>query len=188
MTETTDPQQAARDRLFALIASIPGSGGVDWCGKARALLNEIAAAPAAAPSAPADRAALPSSFVLWLDASDGSVPTHDGIVWPDGTATVHHRHFGYTITRSDPEAARQSAHGEQGRLVWPETAPADRAALRDRIAAAIAEQFTPDGKTTQGMRVSFQGPDGWPASRQPNPGEVADAVLAVLNGEEASRD
>ncbi|MFC4506669.1 MULTISPECIES: hypothetical protein [Streptomyces] len=34
----------ARDRLFALIASIPGSGTVDWCDPARALLDEIAAA------------------------------------------------------------------------------------------------------------------------------------------------
>ena len=35
MTEPT-----AADRLFALIASIPGSGTVDWCGPARALLDE----------------------------------------------------------------------------------------------------------------------------------------------------
>lgn len=38
---TTAP---AADRLFALIASIPGSGSVDWCDQARALLAEHAAA------------------------------------------------------------------------------------------------------------------------------------------------
>lgn len=65
-----------------------------------------------------------AGFVLWLDASDGSVPTHDGIRWPDGTATLHHRHFGYTTTHPDPEAARQSAHGKQGRLAWPAPAAA----------------------------------------------------------------
>ncbi|MGW1158446.1 hypothetical protein ACWD5Q_06635 [Streptomyces sp. NPDC002513] len=64
----------------------------------------------------------PTSFVLWLDASDGSVPTHDGVQWPDGTTTIHHRHFGYTTTHHDPEAARRAAHGEQGRIVWPHTA------------------------------------------------------------------
>jgi len=37
-------QPPARDRLFALIASIPGSGSVDWSGPARALLDEIEAA------------------------------------------------------------------------------------------------------------------------------------------------
>lgn len=57
---TTD-QTPARDRLFALIASIPGSGTVDWCGPARALLDEIAAAvsvpPPADQTAPRDRIA-----------------------------------------------------------------------------------------------------------------------------------
>ncbi|MFF1604187.1 hypothetical protein ACFVYV_43380 [Streptomyces mirabilis] len=83
----------------------------------------VARAHAATQSAPADQTTPLSSFVLWLDASDGSVPTHDDIVWPDGTATVHHRHFGYTTTHPDPETARQSAHGNQGRIVWPATSP-----------------------------------------------------------------
>jgi hypothetical protein len=85
----------------------------------------------------ADRAAVPAAFVVWLDASDGSVPTHDGVRWPDGRATLHHRHFGYTTTHADPEAARQAAHGKQGRLVWPEPAPADRAAVLREAADAI---------------------------------------------------
>lgn len=33
----------ARDRLFALIASIPGSGTADWCDKARTLLDAVEA-------------------------------------------------------------------------------------------------------------------------------------------------
>lgn len=43
---TTDPYIPPGDRLFALIASIPGSGTVDWCGEARALLDEIRAVSA----------------------------------------------------------------------------------------------------------------------------------------------
>jgi hypothetical protein len=87
---------------------------------------------AAAPST--DQAAGLASFVLWLDASDGSVPTHDGVRWPDGTTTIHHRHFGITTTHHDPEAACRAAHGEQGRIVWPEPAPADRAAVLEDAA------------------------------------------------------
>ena len=33
----------ARDRLFALIARIPGSGTADWCDEARTLLNDVEA-------------------------------------------------------------------------------------------------------------------------------------------------
>ncbi|MFD5069155.1 hypothetical protein ACFWNC_14670 [Streptomyces sp. NPDC058369] len=31
----------AEDRLFALIAHIPGSGAMDWCDEARRLIDEI---------------------------------------------------------------------------------------------------------------------------------------------------
>ncbi|MDX3520749.1 hypothetical protein [Streptomyces scabiei] len=65
-----------------------------------------------------DPAVVPAPFVLWLDASDGSVPTHDGVRWPDGTVTIHHRHFGLTTTHHDPEAACRAAHGKQSRIVW----------------------------------------------------------------------
>ncbi|MGX1254127.1 hypothetical protein RKD48_006638 [Streptomyces ambofaciens] len=43
-------QTAPRDRLFALIASIPGSASVDWCDDARALVDEIATPPAPLPA------------------------------------------------------------------------------------------------------------------------------------------
>ncbi|MFK0154138.1 hypothetical protein ACIQVK_18955 [Streptomyces sp. NPDC090493] len=58
---TAEPTEAvpAGDRLFALIASIPGSGTVDWCGPVRALLDEVRADAAAVPVVVprADRAA-----------------------------------------------------------------------------------------------------------------------------------
>jgi hypothetical protein len=76
MTEPT-----AADRLFALIASIPGSGTFDWCSPARALLDEIAAAPVAVP--PADRADCPrcrhderTRGVLQLSALELYPPDH----------------------------------------------------------------------------------------------------------------
>jgi hypothetical protein len=62
----------------------------------------------------------------------------------------------------------------------PAPAPTDQAAIRDRIAARLAKEFTTDGATTQGMAVSFEGPDGWPATRMVTPDEAAAAVLAVL--------
>jgi hypothetical protein len=77
---------------------------------------------AAAWAPPARQTGEIAGFVVWLDASDGSVPTHDGVRWPDGTATVRHRHFRHTTTHADPEAARHAAHGKQGRIVWPEAA------------------------------------------------------------------
>ncbi|MBE4761706.1 ParB N-terminal domain-containing protein [Streptomyces caniscabiei] len=57
---------------------------------------------------------------------------------------------------------------------------ADRAALRDRIAEELAARFTSGAEHTQGMRVAFEGPDGWPATRMVTPFEAAEAVLAVL--------
>jgi hypothetical protein len=115
-----------------------------------------------------DQSTPAASFVLWLDASDGSVPTHDGIRWPDGTATIHHRHFGITSTHRDPEAACQAAHGKQGRIVWPADTPTD--ALRQRLAV--------DVECAIGLNVGTGGSEGVEAAR--------DAVLAVV--ESALRD
>ena len=110
------------------------------------------------------------SFVLWLDASDGSVPTHDGIQWPDGTVTIHHRHFGISTTHRDPDAARQAAHGKQGRIVWPAPAPAD--ALRQRIAEALYQSHWPRGRWE--LR---------PTEEHDLYREHAEAVLAVVQPE-----
>jgi hypothetical protein len=56
----------------------------------------------------------------------------------------------------------------------------DRDTLRQHIAEALAAKFTSGAEHTQGMRVAFEGPDGWPATRMVTPIEAADAVLAVL--------
>jgi hypothetical protein len=109
--------------------------GVGSCHSGRRADAVLAVLPA-----PTDRAASPGAFVLWLDALDGSVPTHDGIQWPDGTVTIHHRHFGITTTHHSAEAACQAAHGKQGRIVWPERAPTDRAAVLHEAADRITRQ------------------------------------------------
>ncbi|WP_157882424.1 hypothetical protein [Streptomyces silvensis] len=111
------------------------------------------------PAPPADRGRPDGTFVLWLDAPDGSVATHDGVRWPDGTATIHHRRFGYTSTHATPEAAAQAAHGKQERIVWAQFAPADRD-LRDRIAEALYPTYGQEDRTRSLA--------------------IADAVLAVL--------
>ncbi|MFI6854526.1 hypothetical protein [Streptomyces sp. NPDC050416] len=97
-----------------------------WLAARLTVTGQMPAAPAVQAPA-ADRDAATAGFVLWLDASDGSVPTHDGVQWPDGIVTIHHRHFGITTTHHSAEAACQAAHGKQGRIVWPEPAPTDRA-------------------------------------------------------------
>jgi len=62
-----DHTTPARDRLFALIASIPGSGSVEWCGPARELLDEIEAASAVRPPA-TDRTAKAEALLLHFTA------------------------------------------------------------------------------------------------------------------------
>lgn len=146
-----------------------------------------------APDAPPDAA----TFVLWLDASDGSIPAHDGVRWPDGTVTIHHRNFpGITSTHSSPEAACQAAHGKQGRIAWDNarTTPDNHATssdeadngLRQQIAAAIREA-TCNGdcgaSEEQCVRQRIQ-PVVWHfgvlAEVSGSPEMFADAVLAVL--------
>lgn len=130
--DDTDLDEAGIDRMLAagtpvqIVTAPPGTFTIDPNAPSLEFVLNPAVVSAAAPFT--DQAAGLASFVLWLDASDGSVPTHDGVRWPDGTTTIHHRHFGITTTHHDPEAACRAAHGEQGRIVWPEPAPADRAA------------------------------------------------------------
>ncbi|MFI5473164.1 hypothetical protein ACIA6D_23355 [Streptomyces cacaoi] len=58
---------------------------------------------------------------------------------------------------------------------------ADRATLRDRIAEALAERFSPGGSVTRGMRVIDPDDEDDPdPARRVLPIEAADAVLAVL--------
>ncbi len=73
MPET--PEQApAADRLFALIASIPGSGTVDWCGPARELLAEHRAE-----AAPVDRAALLAEAIARVEDPEQRALTTTGL-------------------------------------------------------------------------------------------------------------
>ncbi|MFF8482366.1 hypothetical protein [Streptomyces antibioticus] len=166
MNQPTQPDER-RDRYAAAIRDNDGwvlDGGQHMVAAVMAVADaELAEARAVVPPLPA----VLRSFVLWLDASDGSVPSHDGVVWPDGAVTLHHRHFGLTTTHPDVETAVRLAHRGQGRVVWPEPpAPASRPALRDQIRRAIceAEGF--------GWDTDMLEPDEY--------GEVADAVLAVL--------
>jgi hypothetical protein len=134
----THPCPALGDQTWSGCVHYDEAGrvvGVGSCHSGRRADAVLAVLPA-----PTDRAASPGAFVLWLDASDGSVPTHDGIQWPDGTVTIHHRHFGITTTHHSAEAACQAAHGKQGRIVWPERAPTDRAAVLHEAADRITRQ------------------------------------------------
>ncbi|MEU5496127.1 hypothetical protein [Streptomyces griseofuscus] len=90
----TDP--TARDRLFALIASIPGSSSVDWCDEVRALLDE-AAAVSAVVSPPTSRAALRDRIAQALDNANRTHPCPvtgsqywTGCYHPDGTSSSCH--------------------------------------------------------------------------------------------------
>jgi hypothetical protein len=109
VTEQTAP---ARDRLFALIASIPGSGSVDWCRPARALLDEIAAVPAG--QAPATDQTAPA---VWIDGH----PQLEAIA---ATVWEHCRTEGTSLVVDDPRniavaalaAVLREAADELGRM------------------------------------------------------------------------
>lgn len=60
----------------------------------------------------------PRLFVLWLDASDDSVATYDGVQWPDGTADVRNRHWTPPGVQWSPESLARAIHGKQARIEW----------------------------------------------------------------------
>jgi hypothetical protein len=156
-------QTPAHDRLFALIASIPGSGTVDWCGRARALLDEIAAPAVPSAAAPPTQA----------DAKAEALLLHF-------TAEAHRRKWSYDRGLDDDgvpikSEAFDALHrlGEEMRTALeelrrtPAVVPSaaettNRAALRDRIAAL------------------FRNPPGAERLGDATPGEIADAIMAVL--------
>jgi hypothetical protein len=73
----TEPTTAA-DRLFALIASIPGSGSVDWCDQARALLAEHAVSSAGVVQLPpTNQAALRQRVAKALWDANGPAAAED---------------------------------------------------------------------------------------------------------------
>ncbi|MEV4041494.1 hypothetical protein [Streptomyces sp. NPDC049744] len=90
MTDQTTP----RDRLFALIASIPGSASVDWCDDARALVDEIAT-----PSAPLPADEARTRLLQALDASYCQALGHT----PEGLLAAYEASRTQTV---DPAALR----------------------------------------------------------------------------------
>lgn len=60
----------------------------------------------------------PRLFQIWLDASDGSIATYDGVQWPDGTADVHHRYRRPDGVQWTPESLARMLHGKQARVEW----------------------------------------------------------------------
>jgi hypothetical protein len=63
----------------------------------------------------------------------------------------------------------------------PET-PAD---LPDRLEAALTARFTELGNPFARMRIVFQGPDGWPASKEVGPRDVALVLRELLAADRA---
>lgn len=69
----------------------------------------------------------PRLFQIWLDASDGSIATYDGVQWPDGTADVHHRYRRPDGVQWTPGALAEQIHGKQARIEWvPDRGPEQR--------------------------------------------------------------
>ena len=52
--------------------------------------------------------------------------------------------------------------------------------LPERLAAILTERFTALGNPFSGMRINFQGPDEWPASREVSPNDVAEVLRDLL--------
>lgn len=78
----------------------------------------------------------PRLFQIWLDASDGSIATYDGVQWPDGTADVHHRYRRPDGVQWSPERLAETIHGKQARVEWT---PDAAAGLRERAERAEAQ-------------------------------------------------
>lgn len=149
MNDHTSP---ARDRFFALIASIPGSGSVEWCGPARALLDEITAVSAVRPPA-TDRTALREQIAALFrhppgrerlgDATPGEIADAVLAVLPAVDQAppwkVH-----ATCPEREPligvQCAKEAGHevysDRPGRIWYPE--PTDRAAVLREAADQVA--------------------------------------------------
>lgn len=67
----------------------------------------------------------------------------------------------------------QEASGQTGA-----TQPADT--LPQLLAATLAERFTALGNPFSRMSINFKGPDGWPASRDVSPNDVADVLRELI--------
>ncbi|MFD6968343.1 hypothetical protein [Streptomyces sp. NPDC059949] len=75
------------------------------------------------------------------------------------------------------DMARQTG-GQPTARPRAEAPPAD--ALPQLLATTLTERFTALGNPHSRMTINFQGPDGWPASRDVSPNDVADVLREVL--------
>jgi hypothetical protein len=88
------------------------------------------------------------------------------------------------------ESAQSPTGAATGRLGDP-GALEPEVPLPDRLEAALTERFTELGNPFSRMSISFQGPDGWPASKEVGPRDVAEVLrelLAVTTEDLASAD
>jgi hypothetical protein len=53
-------------------------------------------------------------------------------------------------------------------------------AIADRLEAVLTERFTALGNPYSRMSINFQGPDGWPASKEVGPHDVAEVLRELL--------
>lgn len=58
--------------------------------------------------------------------------------------------------------------------------------LAARLEAVLTERFTELGNPYSRMRIAFQGPDGWPASKEVGPHDVAEVLRELLAAEPAA--
>ncbi|MEU4105185.1 hypothetical protein AB0F16_32205, partial [Streptomyces tanashiensis] len=59
-----------------------------------------------------------------------------------------------------------------------DTQPTD--GLPERLATVLTERFTSLGNPFSGMRTAMPSPDGWPASRDVSPNDIADVLRELL--------
>lgn len=57
---------------------------------------------------------------------------------------------------------------------------AELAAVPDRLETVLTERFTELGNPYSRMSINFQGPDGWPASKEVGPHDVAEVLRELL--------
>jgi len=76
------------------------------------------------------------------------------------------------------EIARQQGGGQAAADQPADAQPAG--ALPQLLATTLTERFTALGNPFSRMSINFQGPDGWPASRDVSPNDVADVLRELL--------
>jgi hypothetical protein len=78
----------------------------------------------------------PRLFVIWLDAVDGSIAAYDGVMWPDGTADIHHRNHPPMRPMMTPEQHAEAVFGKLSRIVWADQDAAETERQAARLARA----------------------------------------------------